>query len=106
MKRFARGDLGESLAMDRPIGPFVAEAFRNSLALAVPSILSVSVIGIGTGIVGALRHRRAADYLTSIAAFAGISLPEFFWGIVPSCCSPGTSRSCLPRGSATPTTTG
>ena len=82
VKRFARGDLGESLVMDRPIGPVVAEAFRNSLALAVLSILSVSVIGIGTGIVGALRHRRAADYLTSIAAFAGISLPEFFWGIV------------------------
>ncbi len=82
VKRFARGDLGESLVMDRPIGPVVGEAFRNSLALAVLSILSVSVIGIGTGIVGALRHRRAADYLTSMAAFAGISLPEFFWGIV------------------------
>ena len=82
VKRFARGDLGESLVMDRPIGPVVGEAFRNSLALAILSIVSVSVIGIGTGIVGALRHRRAADYLTSVAAFAGISLPEFFWGIV------------------------
>jgi peptide/nickel transport system permease protein len=60
----------------------VGEAFRNSLALAMLSMVSVGVIGIGTGIVGALRHRRAADYLTSVAAFAGISLPEFFWGIV------------------------
>jgi peptide/nickel transport system permease protein len=82
VRRFARGDLGESLVMDRPIGPVVGEAFRNSLALAMVSIVSVGVIGIGTGIVGALRHRRAADYLTSVAAFAGISLPEFFWGIV------------------------
>ncbi len=82
VRRFARGDLGESLVMDRPIGPVVGEAFRNSLALAMLSMVSVGVIGIGTGIVGALRHRRAADYLTSVAAFAGISLPEFFWGIV------------------------
>jgi peptide/nickel transport system permease protein len=82
VRRFARGDLGESLVMDRPIGPVVGEAFGNSLALAMLSMVSVGVIGIGTGIVGALRHRRPADYLTSVAAFAGISLPEFFWGIV------------------------
>jgi len=82
VKRFVRGDLGESLVMDRAIAPVVAEAFRNSLALAVLSIVSVAVIGIGLGIIGALRHRSALDYLTSIAAFAGISLPEFFWGIV------------------------
>jgi peptide/nickel transport system permease protein len=82
MKRFVRGDLGDSLVMDRPIAPVVAEAFRNSVALATLSMVSVTVIGIGLGIIGALRHRSLLDYASSIAAFAGISLPEFFWGIV------------------------
>ena len=82
VKRFVRGDLGESLVMDRPIAPVLGEAFRNSLALAALSMVSVTVIGIGLGIIGALRHRSFLDYATSVAAFAGISLPEFFWGIV------------------------
>src|SRR6185436_3406434 len=52
VKRFVRGDLGESLVMDRPIAPVLGEAFRNSLALAALSMVSVTVIGIGLGIVG------------------------------------------------------
>ncbi len=82
VQHFARGDMGESLVMNRPVAPIVAEAFRNSLALAVLSILVVVVIGISTGVIGAIRYRTPVDYLTSVAAFAGISLPEFFWGIV------------------------
>jgi peptide/nickel transport system permease protein len=82
VSHFARGNMGESLVMNRPIGPVVGEALLNTLSLALLSMLCVIVLGIGSGVVGAIRHRTLWDYVTSVLSFAGISLPEFFWGIV------------------------
>lgn len=77
-----RGDLGESLVMNRPVGPIVLQAIGNTLRLAALSMMSVIVVGITFGVISAVAHRRFLDYAISVVSFAGISLPEFFWGIL------------------------
>jgi len=77
-----RGDLGESLIMERPIGPILGEALTRSAVLAAVSFASVCVIGIGLGVVSATQRNRPLDHGISILTYLGISVPEFFWGIV------------------------
>jgi peptide/nickel transport system permease protein len=77
-----RGDLAKSLVMDQPIGPILWPALQRSAILALLSIVTVTVLGVGLGIVAAVRHNRPLDHAVSVFTFLGISVPEFFWGIV------------------------
>jgi peptide/nickel transport system permease protein len=79
---FLSGDLGESTLMNRPIAPLLAEAIGRSLMLTGVSFVLIAVIGVGLGIVAALRHGRALDHGVSVATYLGIAVPEFFWAIV------------------------
>jgi peptide/nickel transport system permease protein len=79
---FLQGDLGESTLMNRPVAPLLMEALSRSLVLTCVSFALVAVIGIGLGVVAALRHGRPLDHTISIATYLGIAVPEFFWAIV------------------------
>ena len=79
---FLTGNLGESTLMNRPIAPLLAEAIGRSLMLTGVSFILIAVIGLGLGIVAALRHGRALDHGISVATYLGIAVPEFFWAIV------------------------
>src|SRR5690349_4076687 len=77
-----RGDLGQSLVMERPVGPVIADALGASALLALCSFFFVAVLGITLGIIAAVRRNSAADHGISLFTYVGISVPEFFWGIV------------------------
>jgi peptide/nickel transport system permease protein len=76
------GDPGVSLIMDRPVGPVVFEAFKNSAVLALVAFPLVVIFGIGFGAIAAIRHNRLADRAISHLSYIGISVPDFFWGIL------------------------
>ena len=76
------GDLGTSMLMNRPIGPMLYEAISRSLVLACTSFVLIAVIGIGLGVIAALRHGRPLDHGISIGTYLGVAVPEFFWAIV------------------------
>ena len=80
--RVLSGDLGQSLIMERPIGPMLRTALANSAMLAAVSLAVVAIAGVGLGIVAAIRHNTTLDHGISVVTFLGISVPEFFWGIV------------------------
>ena len=42
----------------------------------------VAVIGVGLGVLAAIRHNSPLDHAISVGTYLGISVPEFFWGIV------------------------
>jgi peptide/nickel transport system permease protein len=77
-----QGDLGNSLIMERPIGPVLWEALYNSALLAVTAFTMVTILGIGLGVLSAIRQNGPLDHGVSMFTFLGISVPEFFWGIV------------------------
>ena len=68
--------------MNRPIAPIVVESFGRTMTLALISILIVAIVGIGIGVVGAVWRDRPVDHISSLLTFVGVSVPEFFWGIV------------------------
>src|SRR5260221_1772595 len=76
------GDLGRSLIMERPVAPVLWSALGNSALLAIISFVFVVILGIGLGVLAAIRHNGILDHCVSIFTYFGISVPEFFWGIV------------------------
>ena len=82
VSRLANGDFGQSLLMSRPIAPVLAEAFARSLTLTLAAFALIALIGVGLGIVAALRHNRPLDHAVSVGTYLGIAVPEFFWAIV------------------------
>jgi peptide/nickel transport system permease protein len=79
---FLHGDMGKSLLMERPIAPLVWGALQKSLILALVAMVSVTLVGIGLGVVAAVWRGRPADHAASMAGYIGISVPEFFWAIL------------------------
>jgi peptide/nickel transport system permease protein len=77
-----RGDLGQSLVMERPIAPMLWDAFGKSAILAVSAMVVVAIIGPTLGVIAAVRSGRWPDHAASIFTYLGISVPEFYWGLV------------------------
>lgn len=79
---FLSGDLGQSMLMNRPIAPLLAEAIGHSLILTLSSFVLIATIGVILGIVAALHHGKPLDHGVSIITYLGVAVPEFFWAIV------------------------
>jgi peptide/nickel transport system permease protein len=77
-----QGDLGRSLVMEVPIAPVLWTALGRSAVLGAAALIVVSVLGIALGVVAAVRRGRAVDHLASGFTIIGLSVPEFFWGLL------------------------
>ncbi|HXJ78716.1 MAG TPA: ABC transporter permease, partial [Candidatus Methylomirabilis sp.] len=82
LRGILHGDLGTSVVMDRPVAPILWERIERSAPVAVGALLVTALAGIVLGTVAAVHENRPVDHVVSIASFLGISVPEFFWGIV------------------------
>lgn len=76
------GDLGMSIVAKRPVGELLAERIPNTLQLAVASTLLAILIGIPAGITSAIRQYSLLDYFVTLLAFIGISVPNFWLGLM------------------------
>src|SRR5277367_6477568 len=76
------GDMGQSLVMERPVAPMLWDAFGRSAILAVAAMAIVATLGVTTGVVAAVWRGRWPDHAVSVFAYLGISVPEFYWGLV------------------------
>lgn len=79
---FVQGDMGDSLIMERPVAPIVWAALNKSMILAALSMFGVIVVGLSLGVLSAVYRGRLIDHLASMFGYLGISVPEFFWGIL------------------------
>ncbi len=71
------GKLGTSLANGQPVWALVKPRLINSAVLVVVTGLIGALLGVGLGAVAALRKNGWFDHVTSVAALAVTSLPEF-----------------------------
>jgi len=77
----ARGDLGLSTKYpQRTVNEIIADGFPTTLALGAFALGWALLLGIGAGIIGALRQNTAADHAAMAVAMVGISLPTFVLG--------------------------
>ena len=77
-----RGDLGQSLTMDRPAGPVIADALGRSAILAGLAFLLVATGGIGLGVLSATRYGRPSDHVLTLLQLVFIAVPDFFWALL------------------------
>ncbi len=79
---FARGDWGYSFSDGRPVAERVLERLPATLELTGTSLVLALVITFPAGVFAAMMRGRWFDRLTTAAAFAGISLPPFWFGLM------------------------
>jgi peptide/nickel transport system permease protein len=78
----AHGDFGKSLITGQPVGPQLKQRLPATLQLALAAILIGMLIGFPAGIISALRPGSKTDILTSVLSQIGVTIPDFWLGIM------------------------
>jgi peptide/nickel transport system permease protein len=80
--RMLQGDAGVSLSNSRPVGLLLAQRFSATALLASAALLLAIVVAIPIGVMSAVRRNRWFDRIATAAAFVGVSVPNFWLGIM------------------------
>jgi peptide/nickel transport system permease protein len=80
--KLVQGDWGASVLSGRPVLSDVLVRLPVTLELIVLSMFVALVIALPAAIIGALRQNTWADYTATSAAMIGVSIPEFFTGVL------------------------
>lgn len=78
----ARGDLGKSFITRRSVNESIVKAFPHTLALALLSVVIMTLIGIPVGIISGIRQKTLLDRFVMIGAIGGVSAPNFWVGMI------------------------
>jgi len=82
MKGLLSGDLGHSLRSNVPVTELFSDRFLPSLQLSLMSIGWAIAMGIIMGVIAAVFRGKWPDYLSTFIAISGISVPNFWLGLV------------------------
>ncbi|HEV2511940.1 ABC transporter permease [Bosea sp. (in: a-proteobacteria)] len=77
-----RGDFGKSFVTGRDVAAEIANALPVTLAIVLFAFLIALVLGIGIGVLSALKPGGAFDRVSRFASVLGLSIPAFWLGIV------------------------
>jgi peptide/nickel transport system permease protein len=77
-----RGDLGESLRVQKPVVDLVLEKLPVTLQLASMAMAIAILIGVTAGVVSAVKKDTPWDYAANVFALWGLSTPNFWLGIL------------------------
>lgn len=82
VKGLMRGDLGESLSLDRPAIDAIVERLPASLVLATCSVGLAVIVGLALGIAGGLKPGSIYDRLTIAVTSLSVAVPDFWLGLM------------------------
>lgn len=82
MSHLVRFDLGRSARTQNPVIDEIWARLPNTLLLAVVAIVLACLFGIPAGIISAVRPYSWIDYLVTLSALFGISMPVFWLGLM------------------------
>ena len=71
-----------SLRANQPVLELVAEKLPVTIQLAAMSMVFAFIIGVPMGILAAVKQNTWIDYLANIVALSGLSIPNFWLGIM------------------------
>lgn len=77
-----RGDLGISLRTNQPVTALIAEKLPVTIQLAAMAMILAMLVGIPAGILAAVRKNSAIDVAANLVALSGLSVPNFWLGIM------------------------
>jgi peptide/nickel transport system permease protein len=82
IKGVLSGDLGESMRIKAPVLSLIGQKLPVTIQLASMAIVIALIVGIGAGIVSAVKKDSVWDYVANGFALWGISTPNFWLGIM------------------------
>jgi len=80
--RVLRGDLGQSILLNRSVAAALVERLPVTLSLAGFALAFAVIFGVAAGTVAAVNHDRWPDQAVMTIALVGLSTPEFWLGLV------------------------
>ncbi len=82
LSKLARLDLGVSFITGRTVFTEIFERYINTVKLALPAITFAAIFGIIFGTLSAIKREGFVDYLLSVVAILGISIPVFWLALL------------------------
>ena len=76
------GDLGVSFRNGQPVTTLILERLPATITLALAALLVALVVALPAGIISAIRSGSSLDYTVSAASQVGISMPDFWAGVM------------------------
>ncbi|MFA9443911.1 ABC transporter permease [Egicoccus sp. AB-alg6-2] len=80
--RALRGDLGVSFRTGEPVTTRLGARLPATATLTLGALLVGLVIALPAGIISAVRQGKTADYVANTFAQIGVSVPDFWYGIL------------------------
>jgi peptide/nickel transport system permease protein len=80
--QLVQGNLGYSFSNRRPVTERIGERIGPTLLLAVSALFFSYLIALPIGVLAAVRQYSVWDYVATIFAFLGVSIPSFFFGLL------------------------
>jgi peptide/nickel transport system permease protein len=82
LSRAVTGDFGRSLKFNEPVMKLIAERLPATLELAFASLCVAIMIAVPLGVYSAIKHNSFLDHAGMSVALIGVSLPNFWLGIM------------------------
>ncbi|MBM4332759.1 MAG: ABC transporter permease [Deltaproteobacteria bacterium] len=80
--RALHGNFGKSIYSEEEVFKLILDRFPATLYLAIFAMIVAIVVALPAGIISAVKRQKPADYGAMMFALLGISLPEFWFGIM------------------------
>lgn len=82
LKGVVTGDMGTSYSFKIPVVQKLASCFWPTVKLALASLIIMVLISIPLGVVSAVHQNKWPDYLVRGFTFMGVSIPNFWLGLI------------------------
>jgi len=82
LSRAVQGDFGKSLKFNEPVINLVKERLPATIELGIASLVVAILISVPLGVYSAIKHNSLLDHAGMSVALIGVSLPNFWLGIM------------------------
>ncbi|MGM0837276.1 MAG: ABC transporter permease [Bacillota bacterium] len=81
LKEILQGNLGYTIKTGQSVSDLILERLPATLTLTGSAFIMAFVIGVPLGVFSATHRYKLPDYVLTVFAFIGISIPSFFFGL-------------------------
>ena len=77
-----KGDFGQSFMLQKPVADLLMDRLWPTLKLTLASTILMLLFAVPLGVISAVHHNKPIDYLVRAVTFFGVSIPNFWFGLM------------------------
>ena len=77
-----KGDFGQSFMLQKPVKELLLDRLWPTLKLTLASTILMLLFAVPLGVISAVNHNKPIDYLVRAVTFFGVSIPNFWLGLM------------------------